>query len=122
MTDPKVPEPTASGPTDWAAVRGRLRSLICAKLGGEDASIEDLTQEALIEIVRIGRRESIRNLDGLMSVVAAATVVDEIRRRRRWRLRQTDWNESMERIESLATPGVDPWDSTTELLWFALLQ
>ena len=122
MTDPEVPDSISDQPIDWNATRTRLRERITFQLGREDTSLEDLTQQAVITILRLSRRQEIRNLDGLIQVVARDTAIDEIRRRQRARARHDDWESSWRQIESLPDPSRHPWDGAEELLWFLLLE
>lgn len=114
--------PIREGEIDWDATRSRLRGKIIAQLGKEDASVEDLTQQALIDILRLVRRDGARNLDGLVQVVARSTAIDEIRRRQRTRARHPSWESSLDLIEAMPNPGTDHWTDSAELLWFLLLE
>ncbi len=90
------PDPSATGetsaradatgtPPDWPEaarfLRARLRRLLP---GAQGVDIEDLTQEALIDLVRTSRREPIRNLDALLNTLARRKAIDLVRRRDRW--------------------------------------
>lgn len=71
---------------DWSAAASMLRALLRqqqSRLTPDE--VEDLTQEALIDLLRIARRESIDNLPGLLTTLARRRVADHFRRRSRWR-------------------------------------
>jgi RNA polymerase sigma factor (sigma-70 family) len=47
--------------------------------------LDDLTQECLVRLLRVVRRERVDNLEALLTVLARRTAVDALRRRSRWR-------------------------------------
>jgi hypothetical protein len=70
---------------DWAQARGFLSRRLARKLFREDhATLDDLTQEALVRVLRAARRETVLNLEGLMETIAERTVADFLRSRRIW--------------------------------------
>ncbi len=80
--DPMAP---AEPPFDWEEARRFLRERIAAQLRPLDgAALDDLTQEALVRLLRAVRRQEATNPNGLMYEVARRTCIDLIRRRRRW--------------------------------------
>jgi RNA polymerase sigma factor (sigma-70 family) len=69
----------------WDEARAFLRERIAAQLRPLDGdALEDLTQEALVRLLRAVRREEADSLSGLMHEIARRTCIDLIRRRRRW--------------------------------------
>src|SRR5262249_43586051 len=85
MTPPTPPSVRLEAEVDWTEARRFIQSVIRHQLGHADpARIEDLTQEALVHLLRALRREGARNLEGLMTVIARRTAIDAIRTRVRW--------------------------------------
>lgn len=117
-----TPDPKRERDIDWSRTRVQIRDRIRAQLGPGDGSLDDLTQQALIELLRVVRREGAHHLDGLIVVVARTTVIDDIRRRQRERARSVHWDVALEQIERRPGPGSDPPDHAAELLWFTLLE
>ena len=104
---------------DWIHVRARVRRRIAFRLGSCDAAtLDDLTQEALVQLVRLSRSEPLRNPDAAATMVANRVVVDEIRRRRRRRQRLVDW----EPVHTNAARAPVASDDDPELRWFVLLE
>lgn len=67
----------------WAEAREFLRRRLAASLDRVDPTvIEDLTQEALLRLLRALRREEVRNLEALMTEIARRTRIDFLRHRR----------------------------------------
>jgi DNA-directed RNA polymerase specialized sigma24 family protein len=122
MADPETPDPKREHHIDWDQTRRQIRDRIQAQVGQDDPAIDDLTQQALIELLRVVRRDGASRLPGLIAVVARTTAIDEIRRRRRSRARSFDWKSSLDRIEGLPDPGENSWSDSAELLWFLLLE
>jgi RNA polymerase sigma factor (sigma-70 family) len=84
MTDPD-PMPSRDDAIDWDQARSFLRERISAQLRPLDGpTLDDLTQEALVRLLRAVRREEATSLNGLMHEIARRTCIDLIRRRRRW--------------------------------------
>jgi len=89
--DRDPPDPTSAGADDraapdWAAAAVFLRMRLRRSLPRvQAADIEDLVQEALIDLVRAHRHEPIRNLEALLVTLARRKAVDLVRRRERWR-------------------------------------
>ncbi|MBK6735578.1 MAG: sigma-70 family RNA polymerase sigma factor [bacterium] len=68
---------------NWEQARGFLSRRLARKLFREDhATLDDLTQEALVRVLRAARRDTVHNLEGLMETIAERTVVDFLRSRR----------------------------------------
>jgi len=107
---------------DWLQARALMRERISLRLGPCDAAVlEDLTQEGIIQLLRLTRREAPRNLGGMVTVVARSVAIDEIRRRQRQRLRFADWESVLNQVgEASEAPLTDAGDS--ELLWFLMLE
>jgi DNA-directed RNA polymerase specialized sigma24 family protein len=98
-----------------------MRERIGAQLGTSDpALLDDLTQEGIIQLLRLARREATRNLGGVVTVVARSVAIDEIRRRQRQRVRFQDWENVRGEVERSQSPLTDAGDSET--LWFLLLE
>jgi RNA polymerase sigma factor (sigma-70 family) len=73
---------TESG-LDWVAARAFLRVRLRRSLVAEDSAvIDELTQEAMVRLLRAVRRQEVRNLEALMNVIADRTRVDHIRAQR----------------------------------------
>jgi len=79
------PAPSAETEIDWASARIFLqRALRCSLDRVEPDLVQDLTQEALVRLLRAVRREEPMNLDALMTEIARRTRIDFIRKRRTW--------------------------------------
>jgi DNA-directed RNA polymerase specialized sigma24 family protein len=102
---------------DWAQARaflhGRLRRLLdrC-----DEAVVEDATQEAAVRLLRVMRREEVRNLEALMNDICRKTAIDIMRSNGRFRATFEPLDEQAEHvaIESTADP--------LERLEFAVLE
>ena len=68
MADPSSPK--SEPEIDWNRARVMLRARISSLLGRSDPVTEDLTQEALVDLLRVVRREGWRGSDGLLTVIA----------------------------------------------------
>ena len=87
-----IPENTG---IDWNAARRFLHERLSKALDRVDPTeIQDLTQEALLGLLRAVRREPPRNLEALMTTIARRTGIDFIRQRRVWRGILTPMEES----------------------------
>ena len=107
---------------DWARARSELRSRIQTRLGsGSESEIEDLTQQALVDVLRMVRKQGLRDLQAVIVIVARSTAVDEIRRRVRWRARFEELDPGPREAREPGDPGHDH-DDDLELLWFLLLE
>src|SRR5262245_51943073 len=108
---------------DWNRARSFLRTRIRAQLGRcEESQLEDLTHEGLIVLLRLARREGIRNVDGLIASVARTVAINEIRRLKRRRAHLADWDRSLDQILKLPTSNPDEWDDSLQELWFLVLE
>lgn len=106
---------------DWTTARALMRERIAAQMGScEPDELEDLTQEGLIQLHRLARRETPRNLGGVITVVARSVAIDEIRRRQRRRRRFAEWDSAREQAEQAPSPPDQGGE--TELLWFLMLE
>lgn len=86
-----MPDPDSMPPRDdaiqWDDARRFMRERIAAQLQPLDGPLlDDLTQEALVRLLRAVRREEAMRPEGLMHEIARRTCIDLIRRRRRWGL------------------------------------
>lgn len=118
-TDASRPPPEQL--VDWEDARRRLRAAIRVQLGRVDPDdLDDLASEALIHLLRVLRRDgAVRNLPGLVKVVARSTAIDEIRRRRRASLRR---GLPVEGDAEPAQPDPDDWDDRVQTDWFLMLE
>ena len=103
--------PVSESEVDWESARAFLRRRLRDQLRGTDAStIEDLTQEALVRLLRALRREGARHLAGLMSEIARRTATDHIRSKVRWRHvrerleQESGWDGSPQALHELGDP------------------
>ena len=71
--------------------------------GSNDELIEDLSQEAMVRVMRAVRLAPARNLEALTSEIARRTAIDHLRSRRRWDALVTPW-----------TPEADEAEETSE--------
>ena len=126
------PDPTAPGEStsradarpgeapDWLAaaqfLRRRLRQLLP---GAQAADVDDLVQEALIDLVRTCRHEPVRNVDALLNTLARRKAIDMIRRRDRWgALVRPLADDDSDEFDAGQWRGTDP----AERLSFVVLQ
>ncbi len=109
----------AATPPDWPEaarfLRARLRRLLP---GCQAVDIEDLTQEALIDLVRTSRHERIRNLDALLNTLARRKAIDLVRRRDRWSALVRPLSDGDDDDSPARWRGTDP----AERLAFVVLQ
>jgi DNA-directed RNA polymerase specialized sigma24 family protein len=69
---------------DWEEARRFLRRRIATHLHSDERSIlEDLTQVALVRLLRAIRREGVRDAGALMTEIARRTWIDHVRSKRR---------------------------------------
>lgn len=107
---------------DWDQVRRTLSRMLSRKLFREDhATLDDLTQEALVRLLRAARRDTILNIDGLMETIAQRTVVDFLRSRRIWDTQDIDVNEDPDNLR-LPKTFLDEWPPSCERVEFAVLE
>lgn len=119
MSDP-TSHPTTELDVDWHSVRRTIRGTIRGQLGSvEPVLIEDLTQQALIGVLRALRRETVRNVDSLASTIARATAIDEVRRLQRERRRMTEYEHVAPRAGEGRRSG-SRFVHQLDLLWFLL--
>lgn len=93
MEHERVPTHFSKDPTgrelpalDWVAAARTLRGLLRNRNSGLNPDeIEDLVQEALIDLVRIARKQKVENLPALLTTLAKRRAADLFRRRTRWR-------------------------------------
>lgn len=103
----KSAAPGLLGEQDWTRARAflhaRLRQLLdrC-----DEAVVEDATQEAAIRLLRVIRRESVRNHEALMNDICRKTAIDTMR----WnqRCRQTFESIDESPVERPVSDSVDP--------------
>lgn len=114
MGTPPTVDTLLEAQIDWEAARTRTMARIRAELPGWGRErIEDLAHEALIQLLRVVRREGIRNLDGLLGQVAKTTVIDAIRREQRRRARFSEVGEDLPEVPA---PPVGPDDELADPL------
>lgn len=118
--DPSAPgAPPAGTPPDWPEAERYLAARLRRLLPGvQQADLEDLTQEALIDLLRTSRREAIRNSGALLNTLARRKVIDLVRRRERWNALVRPLSDHDEDDASARWRGTDP----AERLAFTALQ
>lgn len=104
----------------WTEARTFLRECIATRHRPRDAAtLEDLTQEALVRLLRVIRREEVANMNGLMYEIARRTWIDHIRREKRVRV----LIERAERDgESIRSPHDGDFGDPLERLRFMILE
>ena len=108
---------------DWDRARSQLRTRIRTQLGRcEETHLEDLTHEGLIVLLRVARRDGVRNLDGLVVTVARTVAINEIRRIKRRRAHLADWDQSLDQVLKLPSSSPHEWDESLQELWFLVLE
>src|SRR5204862_2755988 len=101
---------------DWDDARRRLSAGIAYHLGrSSPQDLEDLTSEGLIQLLRVIRQEGVRNVSGLITVIARTTAIDEIRHRQRETVRHAEIESPM---AGLGDSGTD----RTSTLWFVMIE
>lgn len=94
--DPTSDAPAAPAPVrlpDWADVRAFVRRRVrhtAPSLGDDD--VDEVTQEALVRLLRAVERTPIRNAEALMNEVARRTAIDHLRSRTRWSRLLSPWD------------------------------
>ncbi len=93
---------------DWDDVRHKLRRLVRGLAGDTDAAVvDDLVQETCVRLLRVTRREQVREPEALLATLARRTWYDHLRRLVRTR----------ERFQTMGDDGFDaadpaaPWDA-----------
>ncbi|HKQ59507.1 MAG TPA: sigma-70 family RNA polymerase sigma factor [Candidatus Eisenbacteria bacterium] len=85
MSTPAPPGAKQEADVHWDEARAFLKRVVRKHFGRPDETqIDELTQEALVLLLRAVRREGARNLEGLMTVIGRRVVIDYIRNRQRW--------------------------------------
>ena len=118
MDTPTSPDAKRETDVRWDEAREFLRRVIRHRLARPDPDrVEDLTQEALIRLLRALRHEPARNLEGLMTEIARRTVIDSIRSRQRWDRLVRPLDEEIDDLpgasaDALAEEFGDPLDRT----------
>lgn len=80
-----VPADRPGSEISWGPAREFLHRCLARTLFRTDpADLEDLTQEALVRLLRACRAREPQNLQALMRAIARRTAIDFIRRRERW--------------------------------------
>lgn len=121
-TDPSA-QTLLEAQIDWDAARSRTAARIRAELPGWGRErIEDLTHEALIQLLRVARREGIRNLDGLIGQLAKTTVIDAIRREQRRRARFSEVGEASPEAPAPPSGPDNEFADPLERLRFVVLE
>jgi DNA-directed RNA polymerase specialized sigma24 family protein len=123
MADEGSDDPSGNQDIDWNALRATVRGTVQAQLGhAEREVIEDLTQEAMVGILRVLRREPARDLTALARVVARNTAIDEIRRRQRDRDRVAGLQTKLAADDGMDGASHDSGQDSPEFLWFLLVE
>ena len=108
MNNPLRHLPGGEEEVRWEQAREFLRLRLSRSLDRADPeTVQDLTQEALLRLLRTLRRERARNLEALMTEIARRTYVDFIRRRR---VRSAHFVPLDDASEAVADPGARPSD------------
>ncbi len=122
MSDSGSPGPKREQDIDWVRARARIRERLQQRLGRDDPALDDLTQQASIELLRVVRREGALTLEGLIAVVTRSIAVGEIRRRQRERGGKSRWEAENASPGGNPGPGSEHDGREPELLWFLLVQ
>lgn len=89
----------------WGPAREFLHRCLARTLFRTDpADLEDLTQEALVRLLRACRAQEPKNPQALMRAIARRTAIDFIRRRERWKRLVCQFGDA----EADSAPAVDP--------------
>lgn len=92
-----MPPSRASDTMEWGEIQESLRRhFLGLSQGAEPADIDDLVQEASVRLLRVVRREEVREMDSLLSKVARRTWYDHLRRVIRARERANNKSEQEE--------------------------
>jgi len=92
--------------TDWAQIvrdHGPLVWRTALRLLFNEADTADCFQETFVSAMEYSKSKPLRNVPGLLRRIAIARALDQLRKRRRDRLRQ-----SMELTEAMASRDADP--------------
>jgi hypothetical protein len=123
MTTPTPAESKRETDVHWGEARAFLQRVIRHRLGHADpALLEDLTQEALVRLLRALRHEGARNLEGLMTEIARRTAIDWIRTRQRWGRMVRPLDDEVEEPPDLATPKPEEFGDPNERTRFVVLE
>lgn len=129
-TEPSPVKPPAADPAggavtplDWNHARRFLLGCIRHRLDRESRDLhEDLTQIALVRLLRASRKEPLRNPDAFMNRIADNVVVDHLRWRRRWRLLLGPMEPSALAVAGGARPDAARAGDPLERLRFLVLE
>ena len=100
-----MPSSRATDTLEWGEIQENLRrTFLGLSQGAEPADIDDLVQEASVRLLRIVRREEVREMGSLLPTVARRTWYDYLRRVIRARERASDPGEQRE-IAGQLSPG-----------------
>jgi DNA-directed RNA polymerase specialized sigma24 family protein len=100
-----VPPSRAPDTLEWDEIQEDLRrAFLGLSRGAEPADIDDLVQEASVRLLRIVRREKVREMGSLLPTLARRTWYDYLRRVIRARERANDPGEQQE-IAGQLSPG-----------------
>lgn len=87
----------------WSTVEGAVRGFLHRRLGGDDATADDLTQEVFLRLRRgIGDLRSTEALGPWVMRIARSVLIDHLRRRRPV--------SGIEGVEQIVDEGRDPDD------------
>jgi RNA polymerase sigma factor (sigma-70 family) len=91
------------------------RNQIRSRLGSADPhDLDDLSQEAMIRLLRFTRREAPESLEALARSIADRVSIDFIRRRSRWRLVLNENVDLAELDELIPAVSVEHWGDPSE--------
>lgn len=123
MTTPTPTDTKREADVRWDEARAFLQRVIRHRLGHADAArVEDLTQEALVRLLRALRHEGARNLEGLMTEIARRTVIDWIRSRQRWDHLVRPLDDDVEDPPDRGTPSPEEFGDPDERIRFVVLE
>ncbi len=122
MADPSEPtSPDSARLPDWAQVRTFVRRRVRHTVPDlRDDDVDEVTQEALVRLLRVVEHTSIRNAEALMNEVARRTAIDHLRARTRWARVLAPW-DGIEPPED-ALPVERPLADPVERLRFTVLE
>jgi RNA polymerase sigma factor (sigma-70 family) len=110
----------SEGEVPWTEARDFLSRRLRRELRGQGPDdLQDLTQEALVRLLRAVRREGAENTEALMTAIARRTAIDHIRRTMRWSRRL---EYQADPCQQAASAGVDGPDDELDRLRFVALE
>lgn len=100
----------------WDRAREFIRRRLSFELHGPSRELlDDLTQECLVRLLRVVRRERVENLEALLTLLARRTAIDGVRRRTRWRALVTGDDAALAEVPDPAARVEEPGDPLERL-------